>query len=109
MGLKSLSKDMASAVKKQEAFNFKHLLVICATLHTKSKQSVEIDYVKPEDEIFFEECVGWFEYAVPHDMDMEDVDTVLNKNSSPHRRVLILTAAKLNTCIANIETAINQT
>ena len=50
------SKDLASAVKNKMSFDFKYLLLVSKTHHSKNKKTkkTEVEYVNPEEEIFFE-------------------------------------------------------
>uniref|UniRef100_A0A1B6H5T1 Protein BCCIP homolog n=1 Tax=Homalodisca liturata TaxID=320908 RepID=A0A1B6H5T1_9HEMI len=120
--LESLSKEMKRAKEKNLSFDFAYFIIICKlykmdneNLKKKKKigknkttpvtQDSEILWSNPEEELFDQEADCRFEFCVKSESDsglsgrwMED-DVAM----TPYRRILIISAAKLDPLIQRIQ------
>ncbi|XP_039275669.1 protein BCCIP homolog [Nilaparvata lugens] len=121
--LESLVKEIQRAKEKKLNFNFSYIIIICklykedATEKKKKKKGKnknaepEIIWTNPEEELFDQEADCRFEFSVRNESDsalsgdwMED-DRVLK----PYRRVLVISADKLERIIDKIKDFVTPT
>lgn len=118
--LESLSKEIIRAKEKNHSFDFSHFIIICKlyklegeTTKKKKKsgksapvtQNTEILWSNPEEEVFDQEADCRFEFCVKGESDsglsgrwLED-DVAM----TPYRRILILSASKLDSLIQRVK------